>query len=265
MSDEGVKKTMGVALGVCLVCSILVSGSAVLLNDIQKENRKEEKLRNILISGDLYTKGSNITEIFKRNIQPEIIELQAGRPITEADYGDVFNIESFDINVIAKNPKTSRVLPVNQDIAQIRRVPEVMIIYKVKENIQITKLILPVYGNGLWDMMYGFIALDRDLTTIKGFTFYEHGETPGLGGEVDNPRWKKLWVGKQAYDIEGKVKISVIKGVVDPSSPVAKYQVDGLSGSTLTTRSVHNLVRFWLGDQGYGPYIERLREQGIDS
>ena len=140
-----------------------------------------------------------------------------------------------------------------------------MIIYKVKENGQMTKIILPVYGSGLWDMMYGFIALDRDLATIKGFTFYEHGETPGLGGEVDNPRWKKLWVGKQAYDIEGKVKISVIKGRVNPSSSSARYQVDGLSGSTLTTRSVHNLVRFWLGEHGYGPFIQRLRKEGIHS
>jgi len=265
MSHESVKKTIGVALGVCLVCSVLVSTAAVLLKDIQKENRKQEKLKNILIAGDLYTEGSNIQAIFSDRIRPEIIVLKAGETISRDDYDDVLNIENFDIKTISRDPRMSRPIPGDQDKAQIRRVPDYMIVYKVKEKDRMTKLILPVYGNGLWDRMYGFIALDRDLRTIKGFTFYEHSETPGLGGEVDNPRWKKLWVGKQAYDIEGRVKISVIKGAVDPAGPEATYQVDGLSGSTLTTRGVHNLVRFWLGDQGYGPYIQRLRAQGLDS
>jgi Na+-transporting NADH:ubiquinone oxidoreductase subunit C len=142
--------------------------------------------------------------------------------------------------------------------------PKFMVLYRVLEKGRTIKYILPVYGKGLWSTMYGFIALDTDLTTIQGFTFYEHGETPGLGGEVDNPRWKQIWVGKQAYDAEGRVQIRVIKGRVDPSAPEARFQIDGLSGSTLTTRGVDNLVRFWLGPDGYGPTMERLREEGTD-
>ena len=109
--------------------------------------------------------------------------------------------------------------------------------------------------------MFGFVALGSDLRTIEGFTFYEHGETPGLGGEVDNPNWKKTWQGKKAFGEDWEVKIEVIKGRVDPSSDKAKYQVDGLSGSTLTTRGVDYLVKFWLGDNGYGPFLKRLREE----
>jgi len=134
-----------------------------------------------------------------------------------------------------------------------------MVIYKVLDDGEISKLILPIYGKGLWSTMYGFIALDRDLCTIKGFTFYEHGETPGLGGEVDNPRWKKSWLGKQAFDENGNCRIHVIKGKVDMNDTNAIYKVDGLSGSTLTTRGVDQTVRFWLGDWGYKPFLDKMR------
>lgn len=106
--------------------------------------------------------------------------------------------------------------------------------------------------------MYGFVALDSDANTIAGLGFYEHGETPGLGGEVDNPRWKAVWEGKHAYR-DGDVAISVIKGTVNPDSSKAQWQVDGLSGATLTSKGVSNLVQFWLGEDGFAPYLNNLR------
>jgi Na+-transporting NADH:ubiquinone oxidoreductase subunit C len=137
-----------------------------------------------------------------------------------------------------------------------------MVIYRVIEDDITVRYILPIYGMGLWSTMYGFIALNRDLSTIDGFTFYEHAETPGLGGEIDNPGWKRIWIGKQAFDSEGKLRIHVIKNHVDAADPDAVYTVDGLSGSTLTTRGVDQTVRFWLGEGGYGSFIRRLREEG---
>ena len=154
-----------------------------------------------------------------------------------------------------------KLIPSSEDIAQLKRMPKYMAVYFVKEDGEIKEIILPIYGKGLWSTMYGFMALDSDLQTIRGFTFYEHGETPGLGGEVDNPNWKKIWKGKKAFDEEWNVKIEVIKGRVDPSSDNAKYQIDGLSGSTLTTRGVDNLVKFWLGDNGYGPFLEKTERE----
>jgi Na+-transporting NADH:ubiquinone oxidoreductase subunit C len=109
--------------------------------------------------------------------------------------------------------------------------------------------------------LYGFLALDSDLKTIRGITFYEHGETPGLGGEVDNPRWKAQWKGKMAYDDNMKILIEVLKGQVDPTSPQAGHQIDGLGGSTITTRGVHNLVRFWLGENGYKPFLSNIGKE----
>jgi Na+-transporting NADH:ubiquinone oxidoreductase subunit C len=106
--------------------------------------------------------------------------------------------------------------------------------------------------------LYGFVALESDANTIAGLGFYEHGETPGLGGEVDNPRWKALWEGKRAYR-DGQVAINVAKGAVNPQSSGANWQVDGLSGATLTSRGVSNLVQFWLGAEGFQPYLTNLR------
>jgi Na+-transporting NADH:ubiquinone oxidoreductase subunit C len=168
---------------------------------------------------------------------------------------DVLSIESFYFIEVASYPDLSTRIDPDDDIADIKRKPKYMVIYEVLEGDRIDKYILPIYGKGLWSTLYGFIALDSDLQTIKGLTFYEHGETPGLGGEVDNPRWKEQWKGKQAFDDEGKITIEVIKGIVDRSSPESKYQIDGLSGSTITTRGVDYLVKFWLGDQGYGPFF----------
>ena len=134
------------------------------------------------------------------------------------------------------------------------------LVYQMVENDQIQKIILPIEGKGLWSTLYGFLALGPDTTSIEGITFYQHGETPGLGGEVDNPSWKALWSGRQAYDESWEPVIEVIKGHAGPPSE-DPYAVDGLSGATLTARGVTYLVRYWLGEQGFGPYLERFRAE----
>ena len=96
----------------------------------------------------------------------------------------------------------------------------------------------------------------KDGTTINGLTFYDHGETPGLGGEVDNPKWKKQWVGEQAFK-NGKPHIDVVKGTA-PTGVSTDGKLDGLSGATLTANGVESLLNFWLGEHGYGPYVQTL-------
>ena len=265
MSNESTMKTIVVVLGVCLVCSVLVSAAAVTLKSFQEKNRQQEKLKNILEAGGLLKEGLDLRKTYRDKIRAEVIDLSTGLPVPDDQEKDPVDPETFDIKETANDPELSRTIPGNEDLAQINRMPVVMVIYKVMDGNRVEKLILPVYGKGLWSTMYGFIAMDRDLRTVRGFTFYEHGETPGLGGEVDNPRWKQLWVGKEAFDFEGNVKIHVIKGKAGPEDPEAAHQIDGLSGSTLTTRGVDNLVRFWLGDWGYGRYIQKLRDYGVDT
>ena len=122
-------------------------------------------------------------------------------------------------------------------------------------------VVLPVEGLGLWSTLYGFIALDADLETVRGLSFYEHGETPGLGGEVDNPRWKALWPGRKVL-ADAEPRIEVVRGRAG-STDEDPYRVDGLAGATMTGRGVTNLLRFWLGEEGFRPYFERLRIEGV--
>jgi len=261
MASESITKTIGVVVAICFVAAIFVSSAAVGLKPIQEENKKVDLLKNILIAGDLYESNvTNVTETFNTKVDGEIIDLETGLVLPESNYDDILNLEEFDIKTVAGSAKHGKDINPEKDIASIARMPKQVAVYKVKAGKEIDKYILPIYGKGLWSTMYGFIALDKDLHTIKGFTFYDHGETPGLGGEVDNPKWKGQWIGKQAFDENWNLKIEVLKGLVDPSSDKAKYQIDGLSGSTITTRGVSNLVRFWLGEEGYGPFITKLRE-----
>lgn len=264
MSAESKKKIVVVALGVCIVCSLLVSTAAVTLNARQERNKKLEKLKNILQAGGLLDKGPDITKIYEQYIEGAIINLETGEEISENMYSDKLNAQNFDIKTILKDKEYARDIPPEKDFAQIKRMPKYMAVYYVKEAGEIQEVIIPVYGKGLWSTMYGFMALDKDLQTIEGFTYYEHGETPGLGGEVDNPNWKNVWKGKKAFDNNWNVKIEVIKGRVDPTSENAIYEIDGLSGSTLTTRGIDRSIKFWMGEYGYGPFFERLRKEIID-
>ena len=259
MSNDSIKKTIQVALGVCFVASILVSTAAVALKPIQENNKKIDLLTNILVAGDLYTEGADPKILFEENIETQIVDLESGQFLDKDKYNADLDPESFNIIGLANSDEYGKEIPPKLDEAGIKRQPKYMIVYIVNDENGVDKYILPVYGKGLWSTMFGFMALDKDLRTIEGFTFYEHGETPGLGGEVDNPKWKAQWNGKQAFDENWNVSIQVIKGIVDPDGPKANSQIDGLSGSTLTTRGVDELVKFWLGDQGYGPFFKNLR------
>ncbi|MBN1482827.1 Na(+)-translocating NADH-quinone reductase subunit C [candidate division KSB1 bacterium] len=261
MSNESTKKMIIVALGVCLVCSILVSTAAVTLNARQEKNKELDKIKNILIAGELMQENVDVKSVFEEKVESELIHLETGEFIPKSDYSAKLSPETFNIKKMADDDQYGKLIPPEKDIARINKMPKVMSIYIVKIDDQIEKYILPIYGKGLWSTLYGFLALGSDLQTIQGITFYEHGETPGLGGEVDNPNWKAIWKGKQAFKDNGQVGITVIKGQVDPDNPNAKYQVDGLSGSTLTTRGLDAMVKFWLGETGYGPFIQHAKKQ----
>jgi Na+-transporting NADH:ubiquinone oxidoreductase subunit C len=263
MASESARRTILVALGVCLVCSVLVSGSVVILRQRQQDNKELDKLKNILQAANLYTDDAAVKKTFQEKIRPQLVDLTSGQVLNEKTADKRLDPARFDLKAIARDPELSRAIPTDKDLAHIGRQPNYMVVYNVVDDGQISALILPVYGKGLWSTMYGFIALKSDLQTVSGFIFYGHGETPGLGGEVDNPLWRAKWVGKQAFDDSGVLKIEVIKGKVDPVSPLARYQIDGLSGATLTTRGVDHLVKFWLGANGYEPLLNNLRAKVV--
>ena len=170
--------------------------------------------------------------------------------------------DSYDQLKAAKDPERSERLSGEEDIAGIKSQADVAEVFLARnDDGELSRIILPVRGYGLWSTLYGFMALEADGKTIAGLGFYQHGETPGLGGEVDNPKWKALWEGKKLYDEDGDIAIEVVKGSVDRGTPNAENKVDGLAGATLTSKGVSNLVRFWVGEKGFGPYLERMRNQ----
>ncbi len=250
-----------VVLGVSFACSLMVTSAAVLLKERQARNIRLDQVRHLLVVADVPAEaGEDLLQVYQTRIEPWLVDLDSGRPADPRRLG-IGDLAMFDISAMARDPRYGKPIPKELDLAGIKLRPRYMPVYFVKGEHGFTRLILPIYGRGLWSTLYGYLALESDLTTIAGITFYEHRETPGLGGEVDNPRWKALWRGKLAFDAQGQVAIEVIKGTVDLHRPEAIHQVDGLTGATLTTRGVDRLVRYWLGPDGYGPFLEQLRRQ----
>jgi Na+-transporting NADH:ubiquinone oxidoreductase subunit C len=257
MSPEDAGRSAGTArrafrivIAVCVVCSVLVSSAAVVLAPIQHENALKVRKRQILQAAGLLLAGGDVNQQFAR-MTPRMVSLDDG------DYVEAGDPVDFDVARASRDPAASSAVAAGTDIAKIRRRPAIMPVYLVEQAGRIETVVLPVHGYGLWSTMYGFLALDGDGRTVKGISFYQHGETPGLGAEIDNPSWQAKWIGKQALAADGDVLLSVVKG--EPRGARVASEVDGLAGATLTARGVENLVRYWLGEQGFGPYLARLR------
>ncbi len=252
MKRDSVLGTVAVAVGLCIVCSVLVSAMAVGLRARQEANKQLFQHKNILIAAGLIPAGDEVStekinQLFE-DIETQVINLDTGEPNEEIDPAD------YDQKEAARTPDLS--VP-TQGLAGFQRREKYSRVYLLRENGELSKIILPVYGKGLWSTLYGYIALESDKNTIAGLTFYEHKETPGLGGEVDNPIWKAKWIGKKISNDQG-IAIEVVKGSVDPTSDSAEYQIDGLSGATITSNGVSNLVQYWMSDEGFGTYLEQL-------
>ncbi len=225
-ATETVARTLLVAFLVSLVCSSLVASAAILLKPRQVANALLDMRRNILEVAGLLEPDSDVNELYG-SVERRVIDLATGAYVQGAD-------PTLD--------------------------PQRALVYLVRQDGELSKIILPVSGQGLWSTLYGFLALAPDTTTIEGMTFYEHGETPGLGGEIDNPRWKSLWKGRSAYDAQWQPAITVIKGAAGPAED-DPFRVDGLSGATLTCRGVSDLVQFWLSGDGFEPFLAKFRAE----
>ena len=248
-----------VAIGMCLVCSIVVSTAAVVLKPLQEINKELDRKQNILRAAGMLPEdskraayGRGIEELFAE-FDVRAVDLDTGT------YADAVDVATFDPIKSARVPALSRELTVDEDIAVIGRREKVSLVYVIARESGIEKLVLPVRGYGLWGSLYGYLAVEGDLSTIAGLGFYQHKETPGLGGEVDNPAWKALWPGVVLFDDSGKPAVRLVKIRSPESSSDARFEVDALSGATLTTRGVENLVNFWTGELGFGSFFATLR------
>ena len=252
--NESITKTIGVAFCVCLICSLVVSFSAVSLRDLQNENKLNDKRIKILQAADIYNPDEDIKQQFLK-LETKFVNFETGKLMDT--YMD-FSLEEYDPILATRDSNLSSKVPTSEDIAVIKNRENIGKIFILRnDDYSINKLILPIRGYGLWGTLYGYISIENDFNTIAGIEFYDHKETPGLGAEVDNPKWKNLWPGKEIYQ-NGEVSLNVIKGKVDNNDKDAQYEIDGLSGATITSRGVTNMIAYWFGESGYSKLFKEL-------
>ncbi len=257
-AKDSTQRTLLVALVLCVVCSVLVSGAAVALKSRQDANKALDRNKNILAAAGLYDpaihSNADIAQLFAE-FTPRVVDLDEGRYLSDVELAALgINILTYDPRRAATDPDYSRALSKQEDIADIKRRVRYTVIYTVESSSgALEKLVLPISGYGLWGIMYGFLALDGDANTVSGIGFYELKETPGLGAEVTNPRWKDLWPGKKIFAENGEVALAVVRGRGD-----GEHEIDALAGATLTSRGVQNLIDYWLGEDGFGPFLKTV-------
>tara|TARA_B100000965_G_C19591886_1_gene758338 strand:+ start:187 stop:921 length:735 start_codon:yes stop_codon:yes gene_type:complete len=230
----------------CIACAVVVSFTAVSVRFEQNLNKENEKKEKILAAAGIST--TSVKEEFEK-IKTLYVDFQSNELVSVED--------SYDHIKASMSLEGSSLVPKEDDIAILKRRENIapLYVWYDSEN-KIQKVVLPIRGYGLWGTLYGYLSLDSDLNTIKGIEYYDHKETPGLGGEVDNPAWKSDWNGKKVYSDEGNVMLYVTKG---PSTN--DYEIDGISGATLTSNGVTNMIKYWLGSDGFGPVLQKLRSE----
>jgi Na+-transporting NADH:ubiquinone oxidoreductase subunit C len=252
MSKDSTTNILMVAITLCLVCSIIVSTAAVKLRPIQEKNKILDQKINILKVSGLWEEGADIESLFS-SIETRVVNLDTGEVANE------INTATFDQRKASKIEDLSIELDNKIDVANINRRSNFAKIYLVKEGNQVDRYVFPIHGYGLWSTLYGYVTLENDMNTIYALKFYDHRETPGLGGEVDNAKWQASWKGKKLFDVEQQLALTVVKGAVIAGNANENYQVDGLSGATLTSNGVTNMFHFWMGEYGFEKFMNKVR------
>ncbi len=255
---ESTRYTILFATVVCVVCALLVSVAAVSLQPRQAAAARLYMEKNVLLAAGLLEPGSEVTaqevnRIFDERIRVRLVDLATGELVAE----DKMDARGYDQRKARGDPATSRVAPPNN--AGIGRLPNLGVVYFIMKGDAVDQIVIAVEGLGMWGTIYGFLSLDRDTTTVRGLTYYDQKETPGLGGEIANPKWQALWRGRKGFDEQWNARITVIKGQAG-APEVDPLRVDGLSGATVTSNAITRLMQFWLSDNGYGKFLKRIRE-----
>jgi Na+-transporting NADH:ubiquinone oxidoreductase subunit C len=254
---DSTRYTLGFATAVCVVCALLVAVSAVGLRPRQEANQRLYMEKNVLLAAGLIRHdedlpAADLRAIFDRNIEVRLVDFATGE-LVPADRVDA---RGFDQRRARNDPAQSRPAPENR--AGIARMPNYGLVYFVTREGRIEQVVLAIEGLGMWGTLYGFLAVDRDGNTVRGLTYYDQKETPGLGGEIANPKWQALWHGRRVYDDSWEARITVIKGNAGPPEK-DPLRVDGLSGATVTSNAITRLTQFWLSDAAYGRFLRKFR------
>jgi Na+-transporting NADH:ubiquinone oxidoreductase subunit C len=239
---------------VCVVASVFVAGSAVLLRPMQIENRQLAQERQIVEILQGAAAGHDTAgQVDVRDLEARVVELATG------NYAETMDAATFDERRMIRSPTQSVTIAANQDLAQIKSRAKYAVVHVLMRNGKAQFVVLPIRGLGFGSMLHGYIGLSGDTETVVGLGFYEHGETPGLGALIDDPAWRRMWSGKKVWQPGGDVGLGVARGPVVPGTAESRHYVDGITGATWTGQGVTNLLRYWLGEHGFGPYLKKLR------
>lgn len=258
---ESTRYTFGFATAVCVVCALLIAVAAVGLRERQETNALLYRQKNVLQAAGLLKPEDDIPakemlKLFDENIRVRLVDLATGELVPEKKQDP----KTFDQRRARNDPATSRVAPPNH--AGVSRLPHWATAYFVKKGARVRLVVLPLEGVGMWGTLYGFIALEPDGNTVRGLSYYDQKETPGLGGEVGNPKWHARWDGRRIYNENWEPQLVVIKGKAGPADK-DPLRIDGLSGATITSNAVSRLTTFWMGNDGWGRFLKRFREGGV--
>lgn len=240
-------KTLVMAFFVSTICALAVSMATVILRPIQAANRAAEQQARLealvtgipgmseLLSGD----GGTLSTV--------ILDLPRGRAAAEVTPATLAGALDDAGNWTTLEP--------GQDIAGLGQRPDYAQVYLLRgAEGDITLALLPVSGAGYNGPIDAIAALRGDMTTIAGLAITGQSETPGLGGRVEEPAWLAQFPGTQVSDASGTVRFAVARG---PAG--SKYEVDGITGATRTSNAMTQIMRFWMGPDGYGPFIDAVR------
>lgn len=228
LANSDPRKTIAITLLVALLCSFAVSFTAMRLKPLHDANRLRESAASLVEVMDAF--GFDLP-------RARLIELASGA-------------------YAAQNPGTSIDLGPERDLAGLGAIEGVTEVYELRKGDHLELVVLPVRGAGYQSVLKGYLVLREDLDTIAALTFHEQNETPGMGAKIVDKPWQSLWIGKRVTDADGAIRIRAVRG-----ESAGIHEVDGISGATRTMTGINNLLRFWLGPDGYGPYLARLKSE----
>jgi len=259
MSRNTITHTTVFTLSIAIACSLMVSAAVAWLRPVQERYASVDRDRRVLAAAGLIEPGedTSVREVAERfeAMDVRLVDLDTGQ------FTDAADPREYDYLAVAESETESVEIPRAENTARLGRRAPYMPVYLYRDDGGLERIVLPVYGRGMWSTLKGYLALENDLETVAALTFYEHGETPGIGDFVENADWQARWPGKQAYDENGNPALGIAAQALPPDDPARRYQVDAMSGATKTARGVTGLLRYWLGDNGYGPLLDRLRDQ----
>lgn len=252
LKKDSVMGTMVFIVTLSLLCSFMITGTAELLKERKLVKKRDELKRYVLMAADVDISGDkDFRAIFEKSVTPILIDIESGA----IEPKERIEVMDFDERMAAINPEKSR--KPKKDTARIRsRADEVRVFKVFDDQGQLSSVVMPIYGKGLWSIIYGYVALKPDFNTIENIVIYEHGETPGIGDFLNDPEWTDKFRDKLVFDEAGKVALKVVKGGAKEGDVSG---VDAVSGATMTGRGVQRSIQFWFGEEGFKTFLDKLK------